>query len=72
MEYADFLELMGVVRSRLLAGSQDSSGNKEKFDQLVQSALLELLRRRDYEGVDRILRSVLGPEYSLKDLEISW
>ena len=72
MEYADFLELMGVVRSRLLAESQDSSGNKEKFDQLVQSALLELVRRRDYEGVDRILRSVLGPEYSLKDLEISW
>jgi len=72
MEYADFLELLGVVRSRLLAESQDSSGNKEKFDQLVHSALLELVRRRDYEGVDRILRSVLGPEYSLKDLEISW
>ncbi len=72
MEYADFLELMGAVRSRLLEVSHDSSANKEKFDQLVQSALLELVRRRDQEGVDRILRSVLGPEYSLEDLEISW
>ena len=72
MEYADFLELMGAVRSRLLEVSHDSDANKEKFDQLIQSALLELVRRRDQEGVDRILRSVLGPEYSLEDLEISW
>ncbi len=71
MEYAGFLELMGAVRSRLLAESQDSSANKKKFDQLVQSPLLAKVRLRDHEGVDRILRSVLGPEYSLKDLEIS-
>jgi hypothetical protein len=30
------------------------------------------VRRRDYEGVDRILESVLGSDYSLKKLEISW
>ena len=72
MEYAEFLELMGAVRSRLLAESQDSSANKEKFDQLVHSPLLARVRLRDYEGVDRILRAVLGPEYSLEDLEISW
>lgn len=72
MEYADFLELMGAVRSRLLVQSQDSRANKERFDQLVQSPLLELVQRRDYEGVDRLLRTVLGTGYSLKDLEISW
>jgi precorrin-2 dehydrogenase/sirohydrochlorin ferrochelatase len=71
-EYADFLELMGAVRIRLLAEGQDPGANKEKFDQLVQSELLDLVRRRDNGGVDRILRTVLGPEYSLKDLEISW
>ena len=72
MEYADFLELMGAVRGRLLAESQDSSANKEKFDQLVQSPLLEMVRKRDYEGVDRILQIVLGSGYSLQNLEISW
>lgn len=72
MEYSDFLELMGAVRERLLKDSQDSRANKERFDQLVQSPLLELVRRRDYEGVDRILRTVLGQDYSLKKLEISW
>ena len=72
MEYSDFLELMGAVRERLLKDSQDSRVNKERFDQLVQSPLLELVRRRDYEGVDRILDTVLGPDYSLKKLEITW
>jgi precorrin-2 dehydrogenase/sirohydrochlorin ferrochelatase len=72
MEYADFLELMGALRGRLLAESQDSGANKERFDRLVQSPLLELVQRRDYDEVDRLLRKVMGPGYSLRDLEISW
>ncbi len=72
MEYSDFLELMGAIRERLLRDSKDSRANKERFNQLVHSPLLELVRRRDYEGVDRILGTVLGPDYSLKKLEIPW
>ena len=72
MEYAHFLELMGAVRNRVLEESQDFRANKEKFNQLVKSDLLELVRRRDYEGVDRLLRTVLGPGYSLQELEVSW
>jgi hypothetical protein len=72
MEYSDFLELMGAIRERLFRDSQDSRANKERFNQLVQSPLLELVRRRDYKGVDRILGTVLGPDYSLKKLEIPW
>ena len=71
-EYADFLELMGAVRSRLLRESKDSRANKERFDQLVQSPLLELVRVRDYEAIDRLLQNVVGPDYSLESLEISW
>ena len=71
-EYAEFLEIMGAVRSRLLRQSQDSRANKEKFDRLVKSELLELVRRRDFETVDSILQKVLGSDYALKELEISW
>jgi len=71
-EYADVLEIMGAVRSRLLRESQDSRVNKEKFDRLVKSELLELVRRRDFAAVDNILHTVLGSNYSLKELEISW
>ena len=72
VEYADFLAIMGAVRSRLLRESQDSRSNKEKFDGLVKSELLELVRRRDFRAVDSILQKVLGSDYSLKELEISW
>jgi precorrin-2 dehydrogenase/sirohydrochlorin ferrochelatase len=71
-EYADFLDLMGAVRSRLLRESQDSRANKERFDRLVDSSLLEHVRQRDLEAVNRLLETVLGPGYSLEDLEISW
>jgi precorrin-2 dehydrogenase/sirohydrochlorin ferrochelatase len=71
-EYAEFLEIMGAVRTRLLRESQDSRANKQKFDGLVKSELLELVRRRDAAGVDGILQKVLGSGYSLKQLEISW
>ena len=71
-EYADFLEIMGAVRSRLLRESQDSRANKEKFDELVKSELLELVRRRDFAAVDSILQKALGSDYSLKELEIWW
>ena len=72
VEYADFLEIMGAVRNRLLRESPDSRANKEKFDGLVKSELLELVRRRDVAAVDSILQKVLGSDYSLKELEISW
>ena len=71
-EYADFLEIMGAVRSRLLSESQDSRTNKEKFDRLVKSELLELVRKRDFAAVDGILQKILGSDYALKELKISW
>ena len=71
VEYGDFLEIMGAVRSRLLKESLDSEANKEKFELLVQSELLELVRVRDFEGVEKVLQAVLGTNYSLKELEIS-
>lgn len=71
-EYGDLLHLLGAVRARLLSTSKDSQANKGRFEQLVHSPLLELVRRRDREGVEGMLREVLGEGYSLKELEISW
>lgn len=71
-EYADLLHLLGAVRARLLSAGNDSRLNKERFERLVRSPLVELVRRRDREGIEGMLREVLGEGYSLKELEISW
>ena len=55
-EYGDLLHLLGAVRARLLSTSKDSQANKGRFEQLVHSPLLDLVRRRDREGVERMLR----------------
>ena len=70
-EYGEVLEIMGAVRTRLLRESPDSGRNKEKFDGLVKSDLLEMVRRRDFAAVDTILQKVLGADYSLEGLEVS-
>jgi precorrin-2 dehydrogenase/sirohydrochlorin ferrochelatase len=71
-EYGELLRLLGAVRGRLLSTSTDSQANKGRFERLVRSPLLELVRRRDREAVERMLREVLGEGYSLEELEISW
>jgi precorrin-2 dehydrogenase/sirohydrochlorin ferrochelatase len=71
-EYGEFLKIMGAVRARLLKESQDSEANKDKFNRLVQSELLAQVKLRNSTGVDHILQTVLGPAYSLKNLEIFW
>jgi precorrin-2 dehydrogenase/sirohydrochlorin ferrochelatase len=71
-EYGDLLHLLGAVRARLLSTSKDSRLNKDRFERLVRSPLLELVRRRDRDGIERILQEVFGEGYSLKELEISW
>jgi precorrin-2 dehydrogenase/sirohydrochlorin ferrochelatase len=71
-EYADLLHLLGAVRVRLLSASKDSRLNKERFERLVRSPLVDLVRRRDRDGIERMLREILGQGYSLKELEISW
>jgi precorrin-2 dehydrogenase/sirohydrochlorin ferrochelatase len=71
-EYGELLRLLGAVRARLLSTSRDPQANKGRFEQLVRSPLLELVRRRDRVGVERMLREVMGEGYTLEDLEISW
>ncbi|MBW2070174.1 MAG: bifunctional precorrin-2 dehydrogenase/sirohydrochlorin ferrochelatase [Deltaproteobacteria bacterium] len=71
-EYGFFLELMGAVRQKLLAVSSDSAANKKTFEDLVNSELLQLVKRKEWRSVDALLRSILGEQYSLKELEIDW
>jgi precorrin-2 dehydrogenase/sirohydrochlorin ferrochelatase len=71
-EYADFLRLMGLVRDKLLAEKHEPEAHKPLFEQLVHSALPELIRRGQKNEVDDILVKVLGRGFSCRELNFDW
>lgn len=62
-EYGEFLAIMGRIRRKLLDESHDPQGHKALFEQLIQGDLLDLLKNKDKDGVNRLLASVLGPGF---------
>lgn len=67
-EYGKMLDLMGAVRSRLLAQAHAPEAHKPLFNRLIDGGLLALIRRDDRQGVDRLLKEVLGDGYTYDDL----
>ncbi|MFH1624175.1 MAG: bifunctional precorrin-2 dehydrogenase/sirohydrochlorin ferrochelatase [Pseudomonadota bacterium] len=71
-EYSIFLTIMGAVRERLLKTGTDSKSNRRAFYRLIQSSMLDLIRGRKKEGVNTILKDILGEGYSLDELRITF
>jgi len=67
-EYATFLQLMGVIRERLLSRRHEPEAHKHLFEKLIEDGLPEFLHRGDNTGADGLLRRVLGPEFQLESL----
>jgi len=66
-EYSLFLGLLGLLRTQILAQGQASSKNKTIFRQLVDSNLLELIKKGNWEGVSATLTSILGEDFPIED-----
>lgn len=66
--YGQFVRLMGLIRARVLANGRPAGENREYFRRLVDSDLLERLAGNDRAGVDRRLKEILGPAFSLAAL----
>ena len=66
-EYAALLEILGALRKKILAKGHPSAENKRHFEAVIQSDILELIRKGDREGVRRRLREATGVD--LEDLE---
>lgn len=64
-EYAEFLKLMGTVRKILLERTHDPEAHRRIFETLIEQGLLESIRNGDRAQIDRLLTSVLGPEYGI-------
>jgi precorrin-2 dehydrogenase/sirohydrochlorin ferrochelatase len=65
-EYGSFVELLGMIRTEVLARSDRSSENKRTFENLVNSDLLELIRKGDIGGVKSRLKSILGKNFPIE------
>jgi precorrin-2 dehydrogenase/sirohydrochlorin ferrochelatase len=67
-EYADFLEIMGLIRKRLLAEAHAPEEHKPLFERLIEGGLLEMVRQKDIDAIDSLLTGVLGPDYCVGNL----
>ncbi|MDY6854465.1 MAG: bifunctional precorrin-2 dehydrogenase/sirohydrochlorin ferrochelatase [Thermodesulfobacteriota bacterium] len=69
-EYALFLILMGAIREKLLLESSDSQKNSMTFYRLIDSDILDYVKKGKEEEVNRVLFDVLGEGYTLQELNI--
>jgi len=67
-EYGPLIELLGLLRIRLLSQGQSSSKNKAIFQKLADSNLLQLIKKRNMNGVSATLKSILGEGLPIEDI----
>ena len=67
-EYGRLLDLMGVVRSRLLAAEHAPEAHKPLFEKLIHNNLLEMIKNDDRAGINALLDAVLGPGFIYEEL----
>ncbi len=62
-EYGDLLDLLGAIRTRLLAAAHEPEMHKPLFEKLIAENLLALVKDKKVDRIDRLLERVLGPGY---------
>lgn len=67
-EYADFLNLMGTIRKRLLKEEHAPEAHKPLFEALINQDLLSMIAKNDIAAIDHALMDVLGPGFHYNDL----
>jgi len=67
-EYADFLELMGVIRKKLLSEEHAPEAHKPVFEKLIESRLLDMIKNSQTEDINALISEILGEEYTFESL----
>jgi precorrin-2 dehydrogenase/sirohydrochlorin ferrochelatase len=68
-EYAEFLDLMGAIRKKLLSKDHEPEAHKHLFEQLIQKDLVQMLKNADTENINALLLDVLGEGYDFKTVK---
>lgn len=67
-EYAKTLVILGAVREKLLTVRNNRTYNKAVLRTLADSDLPGLVRRREFDAIDRLLTTHAGPGFTLAAL----
>jgi len=67
-EYAEFLELMGAIRNKLLSQDHEPEVHKPLFEKLIQRELVKMIKERDIAAVNSLLFEILGEGYIFDEL----
>jgi len=67
-EYGKLLRLMGAIRKKLLRQAHEPEAHKPLFEQLINSDLIEMIQRDEFEKIDIMLFDVLGEGYEYQEL----
>lgn len=67
-EYGALLDLMGAIRTKLLAEAHEPEAHKPLFESLIAGDLLALVKANDIARIDQLLEKVLGPDYRYDQL----
>ena len=67
-EYAEFLQLMGVIRKKLLSQKHEPEAHKQLFEQLISRDLLDMIIGSRKDEIDSLLCEVLGEGFEFDSL----
>jgi precorrin-2 dehydrogenase/sirohydrochlorin ferrochelatase len=67
-EYAEVLHLMGNIRNRLLTQSHAPEAHKSLFEALIDRGIVDLMRQKEDEKINDLLREILGEGYEINSL----
>ena len=67
-EYASFLEVMGVIRKKLIAKDHKPEVHKPLFEQLINRGLVEMIKDRRNKDINLLLHEILGEGYIFEEL----
>ncbi len=69
-EYVPALQLLGAIREKLLTDKRSGKYNKKLFDALVARDVPELFKSRSFNEINRLLRELFGPDFTLDKLGV--
>jgi precorrin-2 dehydrogenase / sirohydrochlorin ferrochelatase len=67
-EYAEFLTLMGGIRTKLLSEDHEPEAHKHVFENLINGDLVNLIKHRDIAAINSLLFEILGKGYLFDEL----